>query len=74
MLSRKPLWLLDEPDAGLDAASLDLLDQALDAHLAAGGLAVVASHRAPAASPARKQTLDMDDYADAGNAVAIGAP
>lgn len=74
VLSRKPLWLLDEPDAGLDAASLDLLDQALDAHLAAGGLAVVASHRAPGASPARKHTLDMDDYADAGNAVAIGAP
>lgn len=74
VLSRKPLWLLDEPDAGLDAASLDLLDQALDAHLSAGGLAVVASHRAPGASPARKQTLDMDDYADAGNAVAVGAP
>ena len=74
VLSRKPLWLLDEPDAGLDAASLDLLDQALDAHLAGGGLAVVASHRAPGAAPARKQTLDMDDYADAGNAVAVGAP
>ncbi|WP_232625773.1 heme ABC exporter ATP-binding protein CcmA [Achromobacter deleyi] len=74
VLAGKPLWLLDEPDAGLDAASLDLLDQALAAHLAGGGLAVVASHRPPGLAFADMQTLDMDDYADAGNAVAVGAP
>lgn len=74
VLARKPLWLLDEPDAGLDAASLALLDQALAAHLAGGGLAVVASHRPPDLALADTQTLDMDDYADAGNAVAVGAP
>lgn len=72
-LGGKPLWLLDEPDAGLDAASLDLLWRTLDAHLDAGGAAVVASHRAPATGASRTQTLNMDDYADAGYAVSVGA-
>lgn len=73
VLGGKPLWLLDEPDAGLDAASLAQLWRALDAHLDAGGAAVVASHRAPGTAAARTQTLNMDDYADAGYAVSVGA-
>ncbi|MBV7500544.1 heme ABC exporter ATP-binding protein CcmA [Achromobacter sp. ACM05] len=72
VLGAKPLWLLDEPDAGLDAASLEHLAQALRAHLAAGGAAVVASHRAPGTPAHHTQTLNMDDYADAGNAVSVG--
>lgn len=56
-LSGKPLWLLDEPDAGLDAASLHQLWTMLDAHLDTGGAAVVASHRLPGTAPARTQTL-----------------
>jgi len=72
VLGGKPLWLLDEPDAGLDAASLDQLRAALESHLAAGGAAVVASHREPGTAAAHTQTLDMDDYADAGYAVAVG--
>ncbi|CAB3890262.1 Cytochrome c biogenesis ATP-binding export protein CcmA [Achromobacter mucicolens] len=73
VLGAKPLWLLDEPDAGLDAASLDQLGEALAAHLAAGGAAVVASHRGPATPAKHTQTLNMDDYADAGNVVSVGA-
>jgi heme exporter protein A len=40
----RPIWLLDEPQASLDAHSLKLLDRAIAAHLAQGGIAVVASH------------------------------
>jgi heme exporter protein A len=40
----RPIWLLDEPQVSLDAASLKLLDGAISAHLAQGGIAVVASH------------------------------
>ena len=40
----RPIWLLDEPQTSLDAASLKLLDAAIKAHLAAGGIALVASH------------------------------
>jgi len=49
LLSQRRLWLLDEPDAGLDAAGLALLDQRLAAHRASGGLAIVATHREPRA-------------------------
>lgn len=72
MLGGKPLWLLDEPDAGLDAASLEQLWTELNAHLDDGGAAVVACHRQPATASNRLQTLNMDDYADAGYAVSVG--
>jgi heme exporter protein A len=39
-----PLWLLDEPTVGLDAASQALLTQALNAHLARGGGIIAATH------------------------------
>jgi heme exporter protein A len=38
------VWLLDEPAAGLDEASRQALHGAIADHLAAGGLAVIASH------------------------------
>jgi heme exporter protein A len=38
------VWLLDEPTVSLDAASVALLIAAIDAHVAEGGLAVVATH------------------------------
>ncbi len=38
------LWLLDEPTAGLDAASAGLLARAMAAHRAAGGIVVAAVH------------------------------
>lgn len=40
----RPLWLLDEPDAGLDAANQARLARALAAHRADGGIAVIATH------------------------------
>jgi heme exporter protein A len=44
MASGAPLWLLDEPTAGLDAASVALLAGAMATHRAAGGLVVAAVH------------------------------
>jgi heme exporter protein A len=40
----RPLWLLDEPDAGLDAASRERLAGAIAGHRAQGGIAVIATH------------------------------
>jgi len=40
----RPVWLLDEPQVSLDAASVRLLDTAIRDHLDAGGIALVASH------------------------------
>jgi len=43
-LSGAPLWLLDEPAVGLDAASRTTLAAALGAHRDAGGLVVAVTH------------------------------
>ena len=45
LLARQtPIWILDEPLAGLDAAGRDLIADALRGHVNSGGLALVASH------------------------------
>ncbi|WP_439534839.1 heme ABC exporter ATP-binding protein CcmA [Polymorphobacter sp.] len=44
LASGSPLWLLDEPTAGLDTASGALLTAAMAAHRAGGGLVVAAVH------------------------------
>jgi heme exporter protein A len=38
------IWLLDEPANGLDAAAVGLLEAAIAAHRAQGGIALVATH------------------------------
>lgn len=43
--SGAPLWLLDEPGNGLDAASLDRLAAGMAAHRAAGGIILAATHQ-----------------------------
>ena len=44
LLAPKPLWLLDEPHAALDAESTGALEKIIAAHRARGGIVVVASH------------------------------
>ncbi|MAS40172.1 MAG: heme ABC exporter ATP-binding protein CcmA [Porticoccaceae bacterium] len=43
-VAKRPMWLLDEPTVSLDTASVGLLMKAIEAHLADGGLAVIATH------------------------------
>jgi len=43
-LSDAPLWLLDEPSAGLDTAALDALGGLFAAHRALGGMVAAATH------------------------------
>jgi heme exporter protein A len=56
-----PLWLLDEPTVGLDAASIAALEAALAAHRAGGGIVVAATH-APFLLP-DAATLDLAAFA-----------
>lgn len=44
-LVSRPLWVLDEPAAALDAAGVALLCDMLGAHLARGGMAIIATHQ-----------------------------
>lgn len=55
-----PIWLLDEPLNGLDSAAISLVETLIDAHCAAGGIALVASHQ-PIALPG-SQMLALADY------------
>jgi heme exporter protein A len=41
----RPLWILDEPVAALDDAGVTLLREMLGAHLAKGGMAIIATHQ-----------------------------
>lgn len=41
---QKPLWLMDEPTAALDSAGRAMVAQLVEAHLASGGMAIIASH------------------------------
>ena len=40
----RPIWALDEPTVSLDAASVGRFAEAVRGHLAAGGVAVIATH------------------------------
>lgn len=44
LVSERPIWLLDEPSAALDAAGETLLGRLIDTHRQNGGVAVIATH------------------------------
>lgn len=52
-----PLWLLDEPVAGLDKGGQALLADLVKRHTAGGGMVVVATHQELDVTPARTLTL-----------------
>lgn len=57
LLAPRALWLLDEPGASLDAAGIEVLAAAIDAHRAKGGMVALSAHGAP---PVRGyETLDI---------------
>lgn len=44
MVTGRPIWVLDEPTVSLDTASVALFADVVRAHLAAGGMALMATH------------------------------
>lgn len=44
-LSQRPLWILDEPFAALDASATSLLVQQIRSHLNKGGFVIAATHQ-----------------------------
>ena len=60
LLRPRPIWLLDEPFAGLDAASQSLLTGLIGDHCSTGGLCLFVSHQPVDLAV---QTLDLADYA-----------
>ena len=52
-----PIWLLDEPSNGLDAAAVAMLERAIERHRAAGGIALIATHVPLRVAAAQERTL-----------------
>ena len=48
-VSRKPLWIMDEPAAAIDSAGQSVINDLIDEHINAGGAVILASHAAPPA-------------------------
>ena len=45
LVSRAPLWILDEPFTALDRAAVDLLQEVIRGHLEGGGMAILTTHQ-----------------------------
>jgi heme exporter protein A len=59
----RPLWLLDEPQAALDADGAALFDDLLAEHRRRGGSAIVATHGPVPAAGADATTVDLGQVA-----------
>lgn len=55
----RPLWILDEPAAALDTAGVALLCELIGAHLAQGGMAIIATHQDIALSGSSVRGLSL---------------
>ncbi|MGH6950595.1 MAG: heme ABC exporter ATP-binding protein CcmA [Vitreimonas sp.] len=56
-LAARPIWLLDEPAAGLDADGREMLAEFIESHRLQGGIAIAAVHGALGPPPSRTVTL-----------------
>ncbi len=60
LVSRRPLWLLDEPTASLDVQGHALVSRLIDDQLDAGGMVIAATHDPITLSdPARMSVLEL---------------
>jgi heme exporter protein A len=58
LVAHRPLWLLDEPTAALDAAAQETLLHLMTAHLSGGGVIVAATHAPLGIGGAKELRLD----------------
>jgi heme exporter protein A len=60
LVTKRALWVLDEPFAGLDRASTAAVETLLEEHLATGGVALLTTHQdlGGIAAPVRRLGLD----------------
>ena len=58
-LTEGKLWILDEPFAALDVASVGVLASRLGEHLSNGGMAILTTHQDVAINAQSTQTLRL---------------
>ena len=57
LIAPRPVWLLDEPAAGLDASGRAMLDGLIGAHCAQGGIVFAAVHEPLGVAPTQTLTI-----------------
>ena len=57
LIAPRPIWLLDEPAAALDAQGREMLAGLIDAHRAGGGIVIAAVHEPLGPTPTRTLTV-----------------
>jgi heme exporter protein A len=69
LVTGRPIWVLDEPTVSLDTNAVDMFAQAVRAHLASGGSALIATHidlgleaEVLDVAPYRAKPLPVDDF------------
>jgi heme exporter protein A len=63
LVARRPLWLLDEPTAALDAAAQGMFAGVMREHLESGGMIVAATHAPLGLAQARVLRLGPEEIA-----------
>jgi heme exporter protein A len=56
-IAPRPIWLLDEPAASLDAEGRELLGEFIESHCSGGGIAIAAVHEGLGPTPSQTVTL-----------------
>ncbi len=56
----RPLWILDEPFAALDAQAVDTVQSLVSGHLARGGMVVLTTHQAARIAAASVTDINLD--------------
>lgn len=72
LVAPRPVWLMDEPAVSLDVASQALLADAVNRHLASGGIVVAATHQPLGFSPVRELRLGRAAAKERRDASVIG--
>lgn len=62
LVSHRPIWILDEPTAALDATADKLFAALVEAHLKAGGMVLAATHQPLGLNSARELRMKGFDY------------
>jgi len=64
LISQKPLWIMDEPAAAMDAAGRDLIYDIIQSHAENGGAVVLASHEGAAQLGVKTKRLTLTAQGD----------
>lgn len=60
LLADKPIWIMDEPAASMDASGQTLIQSMIKAHIARGGAALIASHAPAMPLSGKTRTLTFE--------------